>query len=146
MCQLIFILALWLTVFQPEKDSLFIIVDDCGNWEEWESPFNESLQKSSTGRRFSLGKKDDSPFFFLKHFWIEENERLEELTLSCPKILAKNPLYSSELTWEDWYKLRSANKKIYFLLPSAYCSAKRFDWNTKFTIYEMYNDLILPDD
>ena len=146
MYQLIFILALRLTFSQVEKDSLFIIVDDCGNWEEWESPFNESLQKSSTGRRFSLGKKDDSPFFFLKHFWIEENERLEELRLSYPEILATPPLFSSELTWEDWYKLGSANKKNYFLLPSAYCSARRFDWNTEFTVYEMYIDLILPDD
>ncbi|MCM0042928.1 MAG: hypothetical protein NBV61_09220, partial [Algoriphagus sp.] len=68
----IFILALRLTVSQVEKDSLFIIVDDCGNWEEWESPFNESLQKSSKGRRFSLGKKDDSPFFFLNIFGLKK--------------------------------------------------------------------------
>ena len=146
MFQLIFTLALWFNVFPAEKDSLFIVIDDCDTWEEYGFSYNELLQKSSIGRRFSLGKKDDSPFFFLRHFWIEENERLEELTLSYPEILAKNPLFSSVLTWEDWYKLRSANKKIYFLLPSAYCSARRFDWNTEFTVYEMYIDLILPDD
>jgi hypothetical protein len=146
MYQLIFILALWLTVFQPEKDSLFIILDDCYNWEESGFQYNDLLQKSSTGRRFSLIKKDDSPFFLLRHFWIEENERLEELILPYPEILSKKPLFSSDLTWEDWYKLSYVKKKIYFILPSAYCSARRFDWNTEFTVYEMYIDLILPDD
>ena len=72
--------------------------------------------------------------FFLKHFWIEENERLEELTLSYPEILSKKPLFSSDLTWEDWYKLSYGKKKIYLLLPSAYCSARRFDWNTDFKV------------
>ena len=73
MYQLIFTIALWLSVFQSEKDSLFIVIDDCENWEEYGVSYNELLQKSSIGRRFSLGKKDDSPFFFLRHFWIEEN-------------------------------------------------------------------------
>jgi hypothetical protein len=145
MFQLILIIALLFNVFQAEKDSLYIVIDDCENWEEYGFSYNELLQKSSIGRRFSLSKKDDSPFFFLRHFWIEENERLEELTLSYPEILSKKPLFSSDLTWEDWYKLSYGKKKIYFLLPSAYCSAKRFHWNTEFTVYEMYIDLILPD-
>ena len=134
MFQLILIIALSFNVFQAEKDSLFIVIDDCDNWEESEFPYNELLQKSSTGRRFSLIKKDNSPFFFLRHFWIEENERLEELILPYPEILSKKPLFSSDLTWEDWYKLSYGKKKIYFLLPSANCSARRFDWNTDFKV------------
>lgn len=145
MYQLIFILSFWMGLNSQKSSFQTIIIDDCTSWEMGIYSYNVALEKSSKGNRFNLIKEFKYHVLFLRHFWIEENERLEELTLSYPEILAKNPLFSSELAWKDWYKLRSANKKIYFLLPSAYCSARRFDWNTKFKVYEMYIDILSPD-
>jgi len=145
MLQLIFTLELWFNVFQAEKDSLFILIDDCTSWEMGSYSYNVALEKSSKGNRFNLIKEFKYHVLFLRHFWIEENERLEELTLPYSEILGASPLFASDLTLEDWTQLGNSKKKIYILLPSDYCSAKQFDWNTKFIVYEMYIDLILPD-
>ena len=146
MYQLVFILSFWMGLNSQKSSYQTIIIDDCTSWEMGSYSYNVALEKSSKGNRFNLIKEFKYHVLFLRHFWIEENERLEELTLPYSEILGAPPLFSSDLTLEDWTQLGNSKKKIYVLLPSDYCSAKRFDWNTKFIVYEMHIDILSPDD
>ena len=148
MYQLIFTIALWLSVFQSEKDSLFIVIDDCGNWEMIDYSNDNRVKKLPKGPHFYLFQEYSNTTVSLIHFPISESGQLDTMNLTLPKILEKNHLFSSNIPFWDWLKLRPeiADMRIFIVLPKDYCSSKRFLWNQRFTLYEIKVSVRLPDD
>lgn len=148
MRQLILLVFLGVLPIQalPAPNVRILILDDCTTWE-----FKDYSQPSP-----DLKKSDNPRFFFKKielktnnyisvsHTGVSFEDKTLSLDLTYPEILSHDPVFSSNLSLADWYSLEVSNPgtPIYLVMPSDYCSEKRFIWQQKFTDYLIH--LILP--
>jgi hypothetical protein len=110
-----------------------LIIDDCTGWEKMTNGLKYT-------ENFILTRgipKEES--VSLGHVWFDPEQKLLTKTLSFIEINEANPLYVSELDFEDWTAFNNSKEKgkIFVLLPEDYCSNKRFINNQKFTLYEI---------
>lgn len=148
MRQLILLAFLGLLPIQalPSTNLRILILDDCTTWEfkDYSQP-SPDLKKSDypffSFRKIDLKTKD---YISVSHIGVSLEEKTLSLDLTYPEILSHNPVYSSKLSLGDWYSLEASNPgiPIYLVMPSDYCSEKRFLWKQKFTVYLIH--LILP--
>jgi hypothetical protein len=148
MRQLILLAFLVLLPIQalPSTKLRILILDDCTTWEfkDYSQP-DPDLKKSDypffSFRKIDLKTKD---YISVSHIGVSLEEKMLSLDLTYPEILSHNPVYSSKLSLADWYSLEVSNPgtPIYLVIPSDYCSEKRFIWQQKFTVYLIH--LILP--
>ena len=148
MRQLILLAFLGLLPIQalPSPNLRILILDDCTTWEfkDYSQP-GPDLKKSEHPR-FSFTKIEVKPngYIALSHTGVSFEGKTLSLDLTYPGILSHNPVYTSKLSLADWYSLEVSNPgtPIYLVMPSDYCSEKRFIWEQKFTVYLIH--LILP--
>jgi hypothetical protein len=148
MRQLILLAFLGLLPIQalPSPNLRILILDDCTTWEfkDYSQP-GPDLKKSEHPR-FSFTKIEvkTNDYISVSHTGVSFEGKTLSLDLTYSEILSRNPVYTSKLSLADWYSLQVSNPgtPIYLVIPSDYCSEKRFIWEQKFTIYLIH--LILP--
>ena len=148
MRQLILLAFLGLLPIQalPAPNFRILILDDCTTWEfkDYSQP-GPDLKKSDypffSFRKIDLKTKD---YISVSHIGVSFEGKTLSLDLTFPEILSLDPVYTSKLSLADWYSLQVSNPgtPIYLVIPSDYCSVKRFIWEQKFTVYLIH--LILP--
>ena len=148
MRQLILLAFLGLLPIQalPSTNLRILILDDCTTWEfkDYSQPgpdLKKSDYPSFSFRKIELKTND---YISLSHIGVSLEEKTLSLDLTFPEILSYDPVFSSKLSLADWYSLEASNPgtPIYLVIPSDYCSEKRFIWQQKFTVYLIH--LILP--
>ncbi|MBN3581229.1 hypothetical protein JYB64_02450 [Algoriphagus aestuarii] len=113
------------------KNSVFILVDDCQNWDRsdiWVNKDHFTYQK----------KSNDWPLIGFTHAWLDEEDSLSTREITYSKILESPHLFTSELSLSQWYELSiDSSPRIFILRPEDYCSRNRFAFGQKFTLYEV---------
>lgn len=116
-------------VISREK-STFIILDDCDKWNKrFQGNYDQHFSYSREVEKIGL-----VGFIF---GWIDENDKLSTKSQTFSEIVESNPVYTSQLSYRDWYSLAKENERIFILIPEDYCSEKRFFYNYEFTLYEV---------
>jgi hypothetical protein len=72
-----------------EKDSLYIVMDDCGNWEMIDYSNDSRVKKLPNGPHFYLFQEYSNTTVSLIHFPISESDQLDTMNFSLPEILEK---------------------------------------------------------
>lgn len=112
------------------KKEVILILNDCENWEL----YNYRVDKN----HFSYSKEfKDFPFVSMGHAWIDEEYKLSTKSLNFSEIIDSDPIYTSQLSLNDWYSVQREYEKIFILIPEDYCSEKRVLHGYEFTLYEV---------
>lgn len=117
--------------FPKNEEEVYIIVDDCKNWE---------VRTYGNKSHFFINKKQrmNNPSITLGHGWIEPTSKRLTKNLTLSQTHEKNPIYTSNLDDNDWIRLiQNPNQKFFVLRPDEYCSDKRFLFNQQFSVYEV---------
>jgi hypothetical protein len=128
---ILIILTISLFASTQKEDSIYIIVDDCKNWR--------IRTYGNLSDQFFLSKERKNKLIIsLGHGWIEPSAKLTTEKLTFPQILNKEPIYTSTLNDEGWYKLiQVPNRKFYILRYDDFCSERRFLYGFTFVLYEV---------
>ncbi|RAI95342.1 hypothetical protein [Algoriphagus yeomjeoni] len=132
MWKLILLLLFWFLPQLPTSDYVVLIVDDC--------QLAKYVERGENPKRFfiALHYKDERGLVTLGHNYIYPEDKPATMTMSYPKILQSNPIFTSDINdLLSWAKLAINKKKIFILLSSDYCSGKRFVSNQSFMLYEV---------
>jgi hypothetical protein len=125
---------IWNSLFFEHESFVVLILDDCQNWRA--VPNNALKYKSDFIYSKDLSKNQSVS---LGHMWYDPKPKPETKTVIYSEIIKMTPIYTSELSYEDWWKLKSQEDhiKIFILKPEDFCSDKRFSFSHAFTLYEV---------
>jgi hypothetical protein len=125
------ITLLFYNLFLPPKD-IILVIDDCKKWNE--------IKLNPIDGRYSIFK-EISKFHHttLSHNWMNPEDKLATIHLTYQEMLNYQPIFSSDLSSEDWYDLMSKTRtrKMFILKPNDFCSNKRFIFGEKFELLEV---------
>ena len=132
MWKLILLLSFWFLPQPPISDFVVLIVNDC--------QLAKYVERGENPKRFfiALDYRDTRGLVTLGHDYIYPEDKPSTMTMSYPKILHSNPIFTSDINdLLSWAKLAINKKKIFILHSSDYCSGNRFVSNQSFTLYEV---------
>jgi len=92
------ITLIFLSVLFPlsgQKNSVFILVDNCENWGQsdiWVNKDHFTYQK----------KSNDWPLIGFTHAWLDEDDSLSTREITYSEILESPHLFTSELSLSQW--------------------------------------------
>ncbi|WP_425637061.1 hypothetical protein ACPUEN_16790 [Algoriphagus yeomjeoni] len=126
--------------FKAEKEKVFVIIDDCQQWEkrrpideQYFSITNNKVWLSSS--YYSYDEQDTLASVHLFNGNIDLNPP-ELLEMSLAEMLNSGVQFSSEIGVEDWCTFNSEGSELYIILPEDFCSEKEFLHSTNFTLYK----------
>lgn len=124
------ILSLILLCFNFEDKPIILLINDCKEWN--------NVDLKNLKEQFGI-TKDMKKFGFvgLGHMWIEPERKLSSIHMTFSEIQNSSPIYSSELSPEDWVNLSHGKEKVFIMKPNDFCSEKRFYFNHDFELLEV---------
>ena len=127
---------IWNSVCTRQKGFVFLIMDDCRNWRT----VPNTLLRYDSDFIYSKGLPNNH-WVSLSQLWNESKPK--PITKKFVYLDITKPIYASELSYEDWWALKSKKVKvrIFILKPKDYCSTNRFAYGHQFTLYEVNLDL-----
>ncbi len=131
MWQLILITLFFAFSETQKSEPLFIILDDCNKWE--------NRSQGENDQHFTLSREvENIGLVGFIYGWIDQAESLGFRHLTYGSLLAAKPIFSSDLSREDWYELGNiTDQELFIMTPEDYCSERRFRYDHKFKLYEM---------
>lgn len=133
-------------LFVEDSSITVLILDDCQKWVKR----RVSVNPDHFG--YIIKHKGEVGIGTISHSWMYKRDSLGIIDQTFADILKAKPIFSSELSIENWRELDNDPKRRIFVLQSEdYCSSKRFVYNWQFTLYEVKiyvdatgNDLLPP--
>lgn len=148
MLRLAIIALISLSALRSNKKPEFriLILDECVEWK-FKSSYtdSESLEHQKIAESVIHLEKnfDSSNYVWITHLGLLEENPMLTIELTLPEVLSRNPSFSSEFSMKEWHEFRIKKpiQPVYVLIPSDYCSEKRFLANQKFTLYLVHLEL-----
>ena len=130
MWRLVLIIPLLMnSLILDEVHTTVIILNDCKIWEK-------TLMGMDSNYFVYSKEIKDRREVRLSYGWIDKSDSLSTINQGYPEILKSDFIFSSELSYNDWYKLMGDPARSFFILrPEDFCSDRRFWHNYQFTLY-----------